>query len=677
MALVFGGLGSLAHAQFVPGGTLDPTTIPKYAEPVGIPPAMPKTQKMGIPRNIDYYEIAMRQFQQQVLPTGFPQTTVWGYGSINHPGTFSYPGHTIEAKVNRPVRVKWLNDLKNPDDTFRTHLFAVDQTLMWANPGGGDAGKDSKGTDPAPYTGPVPLTVHLHGAHVQPNSDGSPMQWFLPAATNIPPGFATQGTDYETVVPSEAGSAVYQYPNDQRATTLWFHDHTMGITRLNVYAGLAGFYILRGGRSDLPSIILPGPAPQLNDKPNRKIFEIPLVIQDRSFNTDGSLFYPNNRAFFEGLNVPGQPPQFPGAGELQIPFIPDNTPPGPPSDISPIWNPEAFFNTMAVNGKTWPYLNVEARRYRFRLLNGCNSRFIILKLTSDPLTRPGTPALNFWQIGTEGGFLPAPVNLAELLIAPAERADVIVDFTGLPPGTVLYLINEGPDEPFGGGRAPDAFPFADPATTGQVMKFIVGSPVGPDRSRNPAKNLRLPGFRPLGAVTNTRQVTLNEDSSATVFVTTDAFGNVVFDAAGEAFGPKMARLGTLNPNGTSNPMNFDDLPITENPALNATEIWEIYNFTADAHPIHLHQVQFQVVNRQGLETDAEGVAVQPAVLISGTIPPEVWETGFKDTVIAYPGQVTRIKAKFDIAGKYVWHCHILEHEDHEMMRPFFVGALPQ
>ncbi len=672
MAVLF--TGSMALA-FVPGGTLDPTTIPKYdadlAQNLVIPPAMPKTRNLaGVPRNIDYYEIAMRQFQQQVLPGALPPTTVWGYGSINHPNTFNYPGYTIEARVNRAVRVKWINDLKDATGAFRPHLFAVDQTLMWPNPGGGETGKDSKGTDPTPYTGPVPLVVHLHGAHVQPDSDGSPMQWFLPAANDIPAGYATQGTDYASVPPTDPGAAVFQYRNDQRATALWFHDHTMGITRLNVYSGLAAFYLLRGGNSDLNGNQLPGPAPGVNDPPKRRFFEIPLAIQDRAFNTDGSLFYPDNRAFFEGLNVPGQDPQFPGAGELQIPFIPALAP--VISDISPIWNPEAFFNTMVVNGKTWPYLNVEARRYRFRLLNGCNSRFLILKLTTDPLVRPGVPVRNFWQIGTEGGFLPAPVNLAELLVAPAERADVIVDFTGLPVGTAVYLINEGPDEPFGGGRAPDAFAFADPDTTGQVMKFIVGPRKGADPSRNPAKNLHLPNLTPLGPADNTRKLSLNEDSSLTVLVATDVDGNVVLDPLGVPFGPKMARLGTLNSDNTANPLNFDD-PNTESIGLNATEVWEIFNFTADAHPIHLHQVMFQVVNRQGLAVDVDGVATQPAELIPGSeTPPEVWETGFKDTVVAYPGQVTRIKAKFDLAGKYVWHCHILEHEDNDMMRPFQV-----
>jgi bilirubin oxidase len=346
---------------------------------------------------------------------------------------------------------------------------------------------------------------------------------------------------------------------------------------------------------------------------------------------------------------------------------------GQMSDVSPIWNPEFFGNTIVVNGHTWPVLQVEPRRYRFRLLDGTDGRFLILKLvTGDPTTRPGVPALNFWQIGTEGGFLPGPVQLSQLLMAPAERADVIVDFTGLPEGTELYLINEGPDEPFGGGEPPNDFDSADPGTTGQIMKFVVGPLMSVDTSLDPARGaLILPRFVPLGPADNVRQVTLNEAESEVVRVS-EQDGNIVLDCEnGAPFGPTHAMLGTLEWDGNSTPRKWMD-EITENPVLNTTEIWEIYNFTADAHPIHLHLVQFQVVDRQGLAKDEEGIATQPAVLMGEPRPPEVWETGYKDTVIAYPGEVTRVKAKFDIAGLYVWHCHIIEHEDNEMMRAYEV-----
>jgi bilirubin oxidase len=362
-------------------------------------------------------------------------------------------------------------------------------------------------------------------------------------------------------------------------------------------------------------------------------YEIPIAIQDRSFNHNGSLFYPDSRRFFD---------------EFAGPYIPD-------SDISPIWNPEFFGNTMVVNGRTWPYLEVEPRRYRFRFLNGCNARFLILKMVTDPLTRrPATPRLPFWQIGTEGGFLPAPAMLDQLLMGPAERADVLVDFSRLPVGAEIYLINEGPDEPFGGGEPGDEFEVAAPETTGQVLKFVVIPLTSPDTSV-PPDQLALPKFTGLGAASKTRQVSLNEEMSALL----------------DEVGPRAASLGALTKKGYPVPQLWMDKP-TERPARGATEIWEIYNFTADAHPIHLHQVQFQVANRQALVTDKEGIAEPPARLVGRPRPPDIWETGFKDTVVAYPGQVTRIKATFDIAGRYVWHCHIVEHEDNEMMRPYIV-----
>jgi FtsP/CotA-like multicopper oxidase with cupredoxin domain len=357
--------------------------------------------------------------------------------------------------------------------------------------------------------------------------------------------------------------------------------------------------------------------------PFGRFYEIPLAIQDRSFNADGSLFYPDSRAFFDDFGGP---------------YIPD-------SDVSPIWNPEFFGNTMVVNGRTWPVLQVEPRRYRFRCLNGCNSRFLILKIVGDPKAeRPATAALPFWQIGADGGFLPASVMLDQLLMAPAERADVIVDFTNVPEGTALYLINEGPDEPFGGGTPGTAFHAADPATTGQVMKFVVASLASRDTSQDPAR-LTLPAFRPLGDASNTRQVSLNEEAST--------FPG--FD------GPIAALLGTLDKSGKPVLKGWDD-PITENPVLNSIEIWEMRNFTEDAHPIHIHEVQFQLVDRQPFNGDPR--------------PPESWETGFKDTIIAYPGEITRVKALFDLPGLYVWHCHIVEHEDNEMMRPYFIGPNP-
>lgn len=500
----------------------------------------------------------------------------------------------------------------------------------------------------------MPIVTHVHGAHVGPDSDGYPEAWWLPGANDIPEGYATQGALYGQYDTSntDPGTAVFQYPNDQRSATLWYHDHTLGMTRLNVYAGPAGFWLLRGDDED--ALELPGPAPALGDGPNTDYYEIPIAIQDRSFNKDGSLFYPSDRAFFEGLKPK----------DLKIDFSPD-------SDVAPTWNPEAFFNTMVVNGRTWPYLDVEPRKYRLRLLNGCDSRFLILKLTTDPLAeRPvESVAASFVQIGSDGGLLPDPVEREDLLMAPAERVDVIVDFSAFPPGTEIYLINEGPDDPFGGGEPGVDFDPADPGTSGQVMKFVVGSLRKPDTSEIPSL---LPPVPPLIS-TNTRKVSLNEEESQMVCVEEKKNGMVVqldevmpgpnFEddceaAGGEVFGPTSALLGTVDGDGNGVPLIWADA-ITENPDLNATETWEIYNFTEDAHPIHLHLVQFQVIDRQPFDGPAYG--------------PALGEEGYKDTVIAYPGEITRIRAHFDIEGLYVWHCHILEHEDNEMMRPYCVG----
>ncbi len=297
---------------------------------------------------------------------------------------------------------------------------------------------------------------------------------------------------------------------------------------------------------------------------------------------------------------------------------------------------------MVTNGRTWPVLPVEPRRYRFRFLNGCNARFLIIKIVTDPVApRPAPSALSFWQIGSEGGFLRAPVQREQLLTAPAERADVIVDFTSIPVGTELYLINESPDEPFSGETAGRDFKPANPKTTGQVMKLVVRPLTAPDTTVPPSQ-LTLPAFEPLSTASHTRRLSLNEAASARL----------------PGVGPREVLLGTLDPGGTPIPLGWDD-PITENPALGATEIWELHNTTDDAHPIHIHQVQFQIVERQ-----PAGQAARP---------PEPWESGFKDTVIAYPHAITRVKVTFHQAGRYTWHCHMLEHEDNEMMRPYRVG----
>jgi bilirubin oxidase len=618
-------------ARGVAPSLLNPARIPKYVTNLVVPPVMPQVHGS---QHHDTYVIGVRKFRQQVLPPGLPPTTVWGYGSMAHDGTFHYPAFSLEATVDRPVRVTWVNDLVDRNGRFLPHLLAVDPTLHWANPPGGRHGRDSRPVfkvTPGPYTGPVPIVTHLHGGHSTEESDGYAEAWYLPSARDVPGGFAAAGSFYEEFREKFAdrhgsawkpGTATFQYANDQRASTLWFHDHSLGMTRLNVYAGPVGFYLLRGGASDLEPRVLPGPAPGVRDPAGTRYHEIPMVIQDRSFNGDGSLFYPSSQSFF---------------GSYRGPYIPT-------TDVPPIWNADFFADTMVVNGRTWPVLNVEPRRYRLRVLNACNGRFLILKIAADPTSRPAQAAVPFWQIGTEGGFLPEPVQRESLLLAPAERADVIVDFTGMRPGHALYLINEGADQAFGRGVPGVDFPAADPATTGQVMKFAIGPQSGSDISISPDQ-LTLPGFTPLGSPSVTRRLSLNELGSRSHGTPPTT--------------PTMALLGTVSASATA-PLGWND-PITEDPRLGATETWELHNFSPNTHPVHIHGVQFQVVGRQPFGGRA--------------VPPEHWESGYKDTVIAYSGEVTRVKATFDQPGRYLWHCHILEHEDNEMMRPYQIVEL--
>jgi FtsP/CotA-like multicopper oxidase with cupredoxin domain len=499
------------------------------------------------------------------------------------------------------------------------------------------------------------MVTHVHGAvGVGDESDGYAEAWFLPDAGNIPAGYARQGTWHDFFKGKAAtkfgepwgpGFATFLYPNLGRASADWYHDHTLGMTRLNVYAGPAGFFIIRGGpagdasvldqRSGSPAM-LPGPAPREGDRfpPNRPYREIPIAIQDRAFNADGSLFYPDTRSFFDGIRGP---------------FI-------PVKDISPIWNPEFFGNTIIVNGNTWPFQVVEQRRYRFRVLNGCQARFLILDFNA-------IPGVQVWQIANEGGFLAAPVNHTardnRLLMGPAERADLIVDFSGVPVGSHV-LNNVGPDEPFGGGVPGVDYAPADPATTGRVLQFRVVPAIDQDLT-TPPQFLQLPPLAPLPAASFVRPLALLEEMS-TFFA----------DAPAETL------LGTVDGNPNVGPGTWMKRmwaePITENPEPGAVEVWEFYNATADAHPMHVHEVAFEVVNRQAIVVDETSGTVR---VVPGSAPrlPEPWETGVKDTVIAYPGEVTRIKARFGPGGQFAWHCHIVEHEDNEMMRPYRVGPL--
>jgi spore coat protein A, manganese oxidase len=589
---------------------LDPTTIPKYVDPLPLPARIDATAGTSI-------TLTVSEFEQQVLPATFSRTLVWGYDG-------SYPGPTIEARRGVPLRVTYVNDLVSP---VLQSVLKVDQTLEWADP----LHTGCPSANPAcflAYSGPVPIVTHLHDGEVQAAFDGGPNSWFTP-------GLASTGSSFV--------SNEYVYNNSQEAGTLWYHDHAIGITRLNVYAGLAGFYLLRDPINE--SSTLPGGSgdPASVNGP----FEREIVIQDRMFDVNGQLVFPS-----AGINP----------------------------TVHPFWVPEFFGDVIVVNGKSWPYLNVEPRKYRFRLLNGSNARFYDLAFDD------GTP---FTVIGGDGAYHDAPVQTGRITISPGERVQVVVDFTGRTPGTRLLLTN-GAKAPFPSG-AP-----ADPRTVGQIMQFRVVVPSTlTDPSVVPA-NLRP--NNPIVRLTNPvvkRQLTLNE----------------VLGAGG----PLQMQLNNTSYRSAA----------TERPRVGATEEWEIINLTADAHPIHLHLVHMQLLDRQRIQTNkyvkayaaafplgvvmpgsgpplaygtpnADGaIGGNPAVtpfLQQAPTPPEPSESGWKDTIRANPGEVTRIMIRWapthvpvnDVSagtntfpfdptvGGYVWHCHIIDHEDNEMMRPMEV-----
>jgi FtsP/CotA-like multicopper oxidase with cupredoxin domain len=674
-----------AIAQALPGGTLDPTTIPKYVTPLVIPPVMDNT---GTPHD---YDIAVRQFKQQILPGGiwntingradaFPPTTVWSYGPDEDPlpdstglgggvgiapaanSQFNYPAYTVENIKDTPTSVDWINDLKEnfgAGPKYLKHLLPIDQTLHWANPTAdcieGPARTDCRGKSQIPYQGPVPIIVHVHGAHSTPESDGYPEAWYLPdpAGSNfkcVDPAhperanpwlhkYVCEGSLVNKYSPIAAtntpGVGHFTYRNDQPTATFWYHDHALGMTRNNVYAGPAGFWLLReadGGETGLITGTLPNPAPVAGEDlattnlpatlggSREKYREIPIVIQDRSFNADGSLFYPANRAFFEGLGN-GQIPSSLGdllAG-LRINFA--GGPIKKPSDIAPIWNPEAFFNVMVVNGVSWPNLDVEPDLYRFRLLDGCNSRFLNLSLQALNGSGMVLGEVPFYQIGAEQSLLPKVVQITTgyktvlpgngsipiatpaaapeeaLLMGLAERADVLVDFSNLPLGTThVRMINTGPDEPFGG------FPVetvADPETTGQVMLFTLVSDTSAGEDFTAPENLVLrqpdqaddahvvdaPGTEG----TPDRDLALLEEESAYVCVNVRPNGNIVQDLYAVPdpttpetcinkwtgalrnsmpFAPKAAVLGYNGADGGTVQLWSDD--VQTNPAFNDT-----------------------------------------------------------------------------------------------------------
>jgi FtsP/CotA-like multicopper oxidase with cupredoxin domain len=668
---------------------LSPEAIPQFVDPLPGLAIVDGTQPITL---------TMCEFKSNVLPTGTfapgiaPETWTWGYivGTACPTTTQStYLGPVVIAQRHVPTRMTFINNLGS---AATTHVLAyrnsTDQTLHWADPLNKEANACSEermmneGMPPVGecaehYSGPIPAVVHLHGGDVPPELDGGPDAWFTSDGLY-------QGHGYYSL-PGTGGPgsnlAVYRYPNNQEPALIWFHDHALGATRLNVYAGLAGGYLITDpSDTSIPSN-LPGP--------------IPLVIQDRMFDKNGQLYFP--------------------AG---TPFV--------PNPDHPFWVPEFTGDTIAVNGHVWPYLDVEPKRYRLLFINGSNARTYELFLTSQVL----------WQIGTDGGYLDFPVKidpsapanqLQKLLLMPGQRADVIVDFAGLAPGTRLLMRNVA-KTPYPAGDTVDG------NTLGRVMQIRVVAGGGPDTSYNPASGgaLRTPMVRLVDPVAGTlapgvvsqkkRQLTLNEVvAEPSTIDGTDFEGGPEEVLVNNTHWSGRTESGTIRPDFTPISVGNDTTGYSELPQEGETEIWEIINTTADAHPIHLHLVQFQIMNRQNFDTrkyfaayagayggavvdgfgppndynvpNADGaVGGNPAVgpfLKGPARPPDANEAGWKDTATMLPGQVTRIAVRWaptflpagtspadafyafepDGGHGYVWHCHIIDHEDNEMMRP--------
>ncbi|MDU0814211.1 outer spore coat copper-dependent laccase CotA [Bacillus siamensis] len=482
-----------------------------------------------------YYEVTMKECFHK-LHRDLPPTRLWGYNGL-------FPGPTIDVNQGESIYVKWMNDL--PDK----HFLPVDHTIHHSESGHQEPD--------------VRTVVHLHGGETPPDSDGYPEAWFTRDFKETGPYFEKE---------------VYHYPNKQRGALLWYHDHAMAATRLNVYAGLAGMYIIRERKEKQLKL----PAGE---------YDVPLMILDRTLNDDGSLSYPSG---------------------------PDN-----PSETLPTPSIVPFLcgNTILVNGKAWPYMEVEPRTYRFRILNASNMRTFTLSLSNGG---------RFIQIGSDGGLLPRSVRTQTISLAPAERYDVLIDFSAFD-GEHIILTN-------GTGCGGDV----DPDTDANVMQFRVTKPLkGEDTSRKPKYLSAMPDMTSK-RIHNIRTLKLTN--------TQDKYGRPVL---------------------TLNNKRWHD-PVTEAPRLGTTEIWSIINPMRGTHPIHLHLVSFQVLDRRPFDLERYN-KFGDIVYTGPAVPPPPSEKGWKDTVQAHSGEVIRIAATFaPYSGRYVWHCHILEHEDYDMMRPMDV-----
>jgi spore coat protein A, manganese oxidase len=595
---------SSAPLTLLPPGSavalLDGAAHPKYLLPLPNPmSAINRFSPTGA--NASSYTLQIKEFKSNiglVDSAGRALTTVlWGYGTASQQPTS--PARSFSIRSGAGIKVSYVNQLVGASGTPLPHRLPIDTTLMWANPGnlGGQA--------------PVPLVAHRHGGSQVDRSDGLPDGWSTPDANlDGKPDF--RGRLYSTV---------YNFENSQEAAHLWFHDHALGVTRLNVSMGLAGNYLIRDENEDylIARNMLPAAA-----------YELPIMLQDRMFDATGKVFYPSS-----------DPVAYPNAPAITH-------------------LPEFYGDFILVNGVPWPQCEVEPRAYRLRMLNASDSRFYDLQFS-----RPNGSALAFHQVGTELGLMDAPVPLTRLLLAPGERADIVVNFAGL--GQQTITVGNTANSPFPNGDP------VDPLTAGKIMVFKASLPLN-----TAVRQTVLPAFlRPvLGLLpaVNTAGVPRRK---LMLYEGTDPLGRL------------QTMLGTINP-APGNPVNpafgtfFYSDPVTENMARGSTEIWELHNTTVDAHPIHLHLVDFRVLGRQaftgtlvdkpmGAGGATLGGYLTDVAMSGAPRPAEPNEAGRKDTVITYPGEVTRILVNFAQAGEYVWHCHILSHEDHEMMRRFVVA----
>jgi spore coat protein A len=656
----------------------------KFIQPLrgvgsGIPVAQPDAvAKPWWQPGVTHYTIDIAQFTDHLHPDLPNATRLWGFGQ-GASSTFRHLGGVIAVKKGTPVQITFRNKLPP------SHILPVDRTIM------GTEGQDNR------------ANVHLHGGQVPWTSDGGPFAWWDPNGHHGP-SFVNNAVlrPHERVAPNEAE---YYYPNGQSARMVWYHDHSIGITRINAYAGIASGYVIYDDY-ELQLVAgshLPGPLDP------RTVY---LVFQDKVFVSRTIEATDPTWAQIMPSSRPGDL-WYPHVYEPDRWELSPDQPAGPPPDPSVV--PEMFGDTILVNGLAYPYLEVEPRQYRFRMLNACQARFLNPRLVHaqhHDKTEPGSAAgPAFVQFGTEGGFLPAPVYLdgasplvpgdpspRQLLVAPAERADLVVDFRDVPPGSTLLLVADAPAPyPMGDGGndfypgnpdTPDAKAGFGPSTR-TLLQIRVGKRVGPAdppialprtlRPTDPFIVAQVPGVpTPVPAGVRVRRLTLNEG----------------FDQHGRL----IQFLGTDKPiNAASDDLAFgleyDSRP-TEVVSAGSQEVWEIVNLTGDTHPIHFHLVNVQVLSRRPFQDDAY---TGGAPTYTGPeIAPDRNELGWKETGRMNPGQVTRVFMRFDLpavpftvpasprlmrdyrisGAEYVWHCHILDHEEHDMMRPLVVTPSP-